>query len=434
MEGIMANENMARPRTWGSQEKADAVSLEFESFVLKYPDRSKDSWRIQRNRLLSGAASFVDKRINNGKTRIITDGSLAAKVLSGNKEKVDTRAVVAAAEEELASVTVQAEIEKLRSSYRAAMRKLSQREDATQELVQAVYQAATEAAASMELPAVPARVFDRRDGDPETAILLLSDWQLGKITPTYNSDTCAERIKLLAEKVESLVAIQRADHPVTDLRVYLLGDLVEGEDIFPGQAHLIDASLYNQTFRGAEILAGLVRRLAGTFENIKVVGCIGNHGRLGRKGTFHPESNADAMMYKVASMLVKDVAHVEWVETISKGERAWFGTDEIYGKRWFLFHGDQVGGGFAGFPWYGFGKKIQGWNMTVAPFDYSVAGHFHTPVRMYLNGIVHWNGGSTESSNTYAQEQLASAGEPCQWLLFQHPTGVSAEYLIRLTS
>ena len=46
-------------------------------------------------------------------------------------------------------------------------------------------------------------------------------------------------------------------------------------------------------------------------------------------------------------MLVKDVSHVEWVETISKGERAWFGTDEIYGKRWFLFHGDQVGGGFA---------------------------------------------------------------------------------------
>lgn len=428
----MSNRNINRPRPWTAQEKADAVSMEYKDFVVQYPDRSKDSWRIQRNLLLSGAKGFVDGRINNGRTRVIAEGTLAAKVSNG--KKIDAQAVVAAAEEELQNSVIQAQVNELKQAHRSALRKLAQKELDREELVQAVYQAASEAAAGLSLPPVPTPVFDRRDGEPETAILLLSDWQLGKITPTYNSEVCAERIELLAQKVESLVAIQRADHPVPDLRVYLLGDLVEGEDIFPGQAHLIDASLYNQTFRGAEILAGLVRRLSASFEKVKVVGAIGNHGRLGRKGTFHPESNADAMMYRVASMLVKDVPHIEWVETIAKGERAWFGTDEVYGKRWFLFHGDQVGGGFAGFPWYGFGKKIQGWNMTVSPFDYSAAGHFHTPVRMYLNGIVHWNGGSTESANTYAQEQLASAGEPCQWLLFQHPSGVSAEYLIRLTA
>jgi len=417
--------------SWTPQERADAVSMEWEEFHSKYPSRTPNAYRIKRNTLLNGKASFIDRRVNNGGTRSVFPGTLAAKAAS--EGRINRDAVLKAAEEELSSEAVRSEIEQLKQAHRAALRKLSQKEDDREELVRAVYQAASDAAAAITLPAVKAPEKDKRKGAAETAILLLSDWQLGKITPTYNSDVCAERIDLLAGKVESLVAIQRADHPVTDLRVYLLGDLVEGEDIFPGQAHLIDASLYNQTFRGAEILAGLVRRLAASFENIRVVGAIGNHGRLGRKGTFHPESNADAMMYKVASMLVKDVKHVEWVETISKGERAWFGTDEVYGKRWFLFHGDQVGGGFAGFPWYGFGKKIQGWNMTVAPFDYSAAGHFHTPVRMYLNGIVHWNGGSTESSNTYAQEQLASAGEPCQWLLFQHPDGISAEYLIRLS-
>ena len=417
--------------SWTPQERADAVSMEWEEFHSKYPSRTPNAYRIKRNTLLNGKASFIDRRVNNGGTRSVFPGTLAAKAAS--EGRINRDAVLKAAEEELSSEAVRSEIEQLKQAHRAALRKLSQKEDDREELVRAVYQAASDAAAAITLPAVKAPEKDKRKGAAETAILLLSDWQLGKITPTYNSDVCAERIDLLAGKVESLVAIQRADHPVTDLRVYLLGDLVEGEDIFPGQAHLIDASLYNQTFRGAEILAGLVRRLAASFENIRVVGAIGNHGRLGRKGTFHPESNADAMMYKVASMLVKDVKHVEWVETISKGERAWFGTDEVYGKRWFLFHGDQVGGGFAGFPWYGFGKKIQGWNMTVAPFDYSAAGHFHTVIRMYLNGIVHWNGGSTESSNTYAQEQLASAGEPCQWLLFQHPDGISAEYLIRLS-
>ena len=323
-------------------------------------------------------------------------------------------------------------LEDLRSAHVRTLRALGKAEASRDELVNAVYRAAMESATAMQLPSVPKPEPDKRKGASETAILLLSDWQLGKKTPTYDADVCAERIELLAKKVEKLVEIQRAAHPVRELRIYLLGDLVEGEDIFPGQAHLITGSTYFQLFRGAEILAGLVRRMAATFEKVKVVGVIGNHGRLGRKGTFHPESNVDAMMYRVASMLVSEDKRIEWVETLAKGERAWYATDKVYDKTWFLFHGDQVGGGFAGFPWYGFGKKLQGWNMSVARFDYSASGHFHTPVRMYLNGITHWGGGSTESTNTYAQETLAAAGEPCQYLLFQHPEGVTAEYLVRL--
>jgi len=229
------------------------------------------------------------------------------------------------------------------------------------------------------------------------------------------------------------VDIQRTAHPVRELHIHLLGDLVEGEDIFPGQAHLIDSGLYSQMFGAAEALARLVREMLGHFEKVKVVGVIGNHGRLGRKGTFRPESNADAMMYRIARMAVGDEKRLDWPETFTQGERHWYAVDNVLGKRWFLFHGDQVGGGFAGFPWYGFGKKLSGWRASVAEFDYSVGAHFHTPTRMYLNGLTHWNGGSIESTNTFAQEQLAAAGEPCQWLLFQNEKGVTAEYLVRLS-
>jgi hypothetical protein len=324
-------------------------------------------------------------------------------------------------------------LSELKVAHQRVLRQLAKAKASREELVDAVYAAAKDAAAGMDITPVQAPKPDKRKPVGETAILILSDWQLGKVTPTYNTEIGAARIKLLAEKVKRLVEIQRTAHPVRELRIYLLGDLVEGEDIFPGQSHLIDSGLYGQMFSGAEILANLVRDMLQCFEKVRVVGVIGNHGRLGRYGTFRPESNADAMMYKIAKMAVGEDKRLEWPDTFTQGERHWYATDKVYDKTWFLFHGDQVSGGFAGFPWYGFGKKLQGWNMSVERFDYSVSGHFHTPVRMYLNGLTHWGGGSIESTNTYAQERLAAAGEPCQYLLFQHPEGVTAEYLVRLS-
>jgi len=324
------------------------------------------------------------------------------------------------------------ELQELKAAHGRALRALAKREQATGELVEAVFQAAKDAALGMNIQKVAAPKPDKRKGEPEHAILLVSDWQWGKITPTYNSEIAAVRVRELGEKVKRLVDIQRTAHPVRELHIHLLGDLVEGEDIFPGQAHLIDSGLYSQMFGAAEALARLVREMLAHFEKVKVVGVIGNHGRLGRKGTFRPESNADAMMYRISRMAVGEEKRLEWPETFTQGERHWYAIDNVLGKRWFLFHGDQVGGGFAGFPWYGFGKKLSGWRASVAEFDYSVGAHFHTPTRMYLNGLTHWNGGSIESTNTFAQEQLAAAGEPCQWLLFQNEKGVTAEYLVRL--
>ena len=325
------------------------------------------------------------------------------------------------------------ELQELKAAHGRALRALAKREQATGELVEAVFRAAKDAALGMNIQKVAAPKPDKRKGEPEHAILLVSDWQWGKITPTYNSEIAAVRVRELGEKVKRLVDIQRTAHPVRELHIHLLGDLVEGEDIFPGQAHLIDSGLYSQMFGAAEALARLVREMLAHFEKVKVVGVIGNHGRLGRKGTFRPESNADAMMYRIARMAVGEEKRLEWPETFTQGERHWYAIDNVLGKRWFLFHGDQVGGGFAGFPWYGFGKKLSGWRASVAEFDYSVGAHFHTPTRMYLNGLTHWNGGSIESTNTFAQEQLAAAGEPCQWLLFQNEKGVTAEYLVRLS-
>jgi hypothetical protein len=328
--------------------------------------------------------------------------------------------------------------ERTRQALDRALRQLSAAKASKAELVEAIRSAARDAVLSLEIPPVPPPKPDKRRETGEVAIAVLSDWQLAKLTPSYNTKVCEERIERYADKVERLTAIQRADHPVRECRIYLLGDLVEGEMIFPGQTHRIDASLYRQVLTdGPRILGSFVRRMASLFGQVRVVGVIGNHGSLGGRARkeYHPESNADAMLYEVTRMVTAALENVEWAENMTAGERHWYAVDRIGDHGFLLYHGDQVRGGFAGHPWYGFAKKLLGWRTSgrLPAFDYALSGHFHTPNRMYLNGLTNWGNGSTESDNTYALEELAASGEPCQWLLFAHPKqGVTAEYLVKV--
>lgn len=340
--------------------------------------------------------------------------------------------------EEFATRDSLEQLDHLRQANARLSRQLAEARASKAELVQAVYRAASDAISGLTIPPVVPPVKDARRRDAETAVAVLSDLQLAKVTPTYNSDVCEQRIEEYARKVAKLVEIQRSDHPVRDLRIYLLGDVVEGELIFGGQAHRIDASLYRQVVVDApRILANFTRTMLGIFERVHVVTVIGNHGALGGRARkdYHPESNADAMAYEVTRQILSAEKRLTWAANSSPGERKWYAVDQIGSQGFLLFHGDQVKGGFAGFPWYGFGRRLGGWrNGAIAePFNYAVSGHFHTPVRLFVNTITLWGNGSTESSNTYAAEELAAAGEPCQWLLFVHPErGVTAEYLVKL--
>lgn len=329
----------------------------------------------------------------------------------------------------------------MRAALGRALRALEKAKASKAELVEAVRSAARDASAALSLPMLPPPLPDHRSDDPEVAICVLSDWQLAKRTPSYNSTICEERIEEYARRVAKLTAIQRAAHPVRECRVYLLGDLLEGELVFPGQSHLADASLYRQVcVDGPRILGGLLRSLATVFERVHVVGVIGNHGAIGGRSRrdMHPESNADAMVYEIARLLTAGEPRITWAPNSTEGERHWYAIDQVGAKRFMLFHGDQIRG-HAGYPWYGTGKKVQGWAISFdrlwsnERFDYALYGHFHTPNRMFLNGITAWCNGSTESHNPYALEQLAAAGSPSQWLLFCHPErGITAEYLVGL--
>lgn len=329
--------------------------------------------------------------------------------------------------------------EDLRQAHDRALRKLESNRRSKEELVEAVYRAVSDAHVGMKMaPVPPPPKVGASKKTAEMVIPVISDWQLAKITPTYSSDVCEQRVELYAEKVLELAAIQRADHPVKECRVWILGDIVEGELIFPGQSHLIDASLYRQvTVDGPRILGNFLRRMLSAFDKVHVTAVIGNHGALGGRSRrdYDPETNADRMLYRIVQQLLAGESRLTWTIPEGQHDRNWYAVDQIGEKSALLFHGDQIRGGFAGMPWYGYLKKVLGWNAGAVEehFDYAVSGHWHQPTSFVLNNKLVYVNGSTESTNTYAMEQLAAVGRPCQWLFFAHPQrGITAEYRVWL--
>jgi hypothetical protein len=277
------------------------------------------------------------------------------------------------------------------------------------------------------------------------AILTVSDWQYGKKTPTYSSEVCEERVAKLGLKVARIIDIHRKWSPVRQIHVFSLGDALEGELIFPGQQHRIDASLYRQLTNGVRLYTSLLRTLATSVERVTAWEVDGNHGAIGgsQRREMHPESNADRILYAFSAMLTASEPRIVHKMTDPVGEANWYHVAEVGNYRSLLVHGQEFRG-TAGMPWYSVQKHAGGWAMgaieewadafkTGGDVDID-CGHWHQPTRITLNRVTFRCNGSTESSNTYAQQQLASVGRPSQLLRFVDPVKgrVTAEYCLYL--
>lgn len=335
----------------------------------------------------------------------------------------------------MAEVT-NSQLQDYKATIQRLQKNLAKERDRTEAISKAVYEAIHDGLAGVDLPSFNPPPKDRRTKDEETAICVLSDWQLGKRTETYNSEICRARVARYCEKVKRLVELQRLDHPVKRVALFLVGDMVEGELIFPGQAYHIDSSLYQQvTIDGTEILSGVASWASENFEEVEIHAVPGNHGSLAGRARrdMHPESNADRMLYQIVSRVSAGLPNVTWHIADD-----WYTIADLGDRcRFFLLHGEDVRG-HAGIPWYGWTRKVMGVGSLERIFpdmayDHMVAGHFHTPISMYVNGRRLWINASTESHNPYAARQLSAAGEPSQWLLFAKAgRGVTAEYLVQL--
>lgn len=401
----------------------------------------------------------IVKAINKTKARSVLVGEeahgevLAQKVEVEKKEQKEVAEIISrldsdfsSSEEELVEeeeansyssfLTVNEDIVNFLRSENKRLAKLAEKnKNVKEEAVYSVYQAAYDAFNQFELPSIKRINYSKAKGVPETAVAVFADWQLGKVTPSYNSDILAKRIELYTEKLIEITEIQRAHHPVEDLHVWLLGDIVEGEEIFPGQSHLIDSGLYRQVgVNGPEILTNFINTCLEHFDRIHITGVIGNHGSVGGRARkqHDPETNMDRLLYKILDLIYAKEKRVSFNIPDGRGERNFYAIDSIGDYSSLLIHGDQMP---APGQFYGYYKKVMGWKDEAIPenFDDVYMGHYHQKFKMTIGSSTLRISGSPESHNTYAQEYFNSMSRPCQDLLYVHPkNGITSEYTIWL--
>tara|TARA_R100001079_G_C4442548_1_gene149609 strand:- start:239 stop:1303 length:1065 start_codon:yes stop_codon:yes gene_type:complete len=347
-------------------------------------------------------------------------------------------------DKQLASLIAEAESDKikdLKNTNERLLRQIDKLKDKKADLIEAVYQGARDGMSTLTLPKISkSTIPNKKTKDTEICVPLLSDIQLAKRTPDYDSKIAEKRVIEYANRIVKLTKIQRQSHNVNKCVVLALGDIVEGELIFPGQSHLIDSSLYRQvTVDGPRILYAFFTTLLQEFDEVECYWVIGNHGALGGRSRrdYNPETNADRMLGKILDTMFANEKRIKF--HIPEGvDNHWYTVADLGVKaKFFCFHGDNIRGSM-GLPFYGYNKKILGWKALASQglmenFTHAVCGHYHTPTSLYINDVRVWVNGSTESYNSYAQEQLASMGRPSQFCLFVKPSkGVTAEYLVNL--
>lgn len=331
--------------------------------------------------------------------------------------------------------------EDLKAEVRRLSRALSRERDSKVSLEEAVMVAARACFKALEPATVLKPGRDRRKGG-ETAVVCCSDWHVGSLTPNYSVEVAEERVRAYAAKVLELTAIQRADHPVRDARVYLLGDLVHGENVYPGAVHEQDASLIQQVVGdGLRILRDFLLTMAGTFDTVTVVAVPGNHGRMApRSSPFHPDTNADRLLYLTCEQATRH-PRIGWrVARGGKGESGRILVDRVGNWGALVTHGDLFRGGssFLGLPFYRWGDKALKWRVAalagqMEPFDDVICGHVHRRTVVEVGPLTIRSSGSLLTMDPYSREEIATVTRPTQLLLFVHPDhGVTAEYRVNL--
>lgn len=326
----------------------------------------------------------------------------------------------------------------LKAQVRTLERRVRQLQTKEAGIVEAVQQVFENHPMRIEVPKRPKHSKGRYE---EIPVLHLSDLQLGKVTRSYDTQVCEDRVMEAMAKTIYITDLRRNIAEINELHVYLGGDVIEGEEIFAHQAHEIDSPVIDQSCVNFPRIVGKALLLAlEHYERVVVFSVPGNHGRNGpRHSHGNPKTNWDQVAYitlKTMLLGTKDSPRKELAGRLifNLSEEFWI-VDRVFDWGNLMVHGHQIGGGFAGFPWYGTAKKAWGWIDAIEEkWDNLLFGHFHTPAMATLGYRRFYANGTTESDNDFAKEQLAACGEPCQRLLFMDEKhGVVSDTLLFLS-
>lgn len=212
----------------------------------------------------------------------------------------------------------------------------------------------------------------------------------------------------------STIRERRKARPIKGVVIAALGDIVEGHEIFKGQAYELELDVFQQTIYGARDLAQSLTRICATFPDLAftIYGVGGNHGRVGHKGEAPYRANFDLVLYHLLQLRLE----ANGLKNVTcHFPEAWFQVVQTWGWTHLLVHGDDIKG-WLGLPAYGIQRAVAKYGqMLQRPINYLHIGHHHAETALssglgdaLVNG--NWIGANSFS------KQIVEANTPVQMI------------------
>lgn len=198
--------------------------------------------------------------------------------------------------------------------------------------------------------------------DNSSLIVVLSDLHFGKFTEHFNLNEAENRLRSIPNQL-----ISTSLPTIDEVVVILLGDIVEGEDIYATQNGKLECPAFEQVQRATKACWETIlsfRELFGC--RVRIETAPGNHGRMSK--TAHEKTNWDNVIYYILKLLAHMHGDEEIVVTPNFNR---FHTFEVKGKRIGIHH---QGVKHAGTP--AMREKVAGW-ASRRSLDALVHGHWH---------------------------------------------------------
>lgn len=265
------------------------------------------------------------------------------------------------------------------------------------------------------------------------AVAVATDWHLGSVVKPetvngLNSFSVAigkERVKTFFERIVRFTQKERQDIRISDLILFLGGDLIEGalhlDTIMSNEI----AEPINQAILCQELIESGLNFLLnhGSYRKITIVCQDGNHGRITQK--MHSSTRqGNALEYFVYYSLAQRFPQCNWV--VGKALHSYV---KVYNKTLRFHHGDTISFGGVNGPYTYLNRRIYQWDLG-ADADYSVQGHLH----MYCVGTRRWLiNGALVGHNAYAISLGGEFQPPIQaFFLFDKKRGPTVQLPILL--
>ncbi len=251
--------------------------------------------------------------------------------------------------------------------------------------------------------------------------ILLSDLHFGKFSEidnevVYSIEIAKRRFEGIIQNARHLWgAYMKSTHEIEDIHIFLVGDIIDGEQIYRTQAWNAELPVVKQVTMAASILkTSLINWAAKEFTNVYIHSVQGNHGEIresGGESAFHWQTNFDTILACMVEFATADMKNVHWDIGYDRLHIARIPKYKVEGEhRFFMMHKTPVS------PQTAAGRsKFGGWHQRFK-VDCFLTGHYHNFRYENFNGIpILYNGAMFGSADDYTMN-LAYDGYPSQTL------------------